>query len=225
MEKNQNALIVFAREPKDGKVKTRLLTHLSPPRVTSLYKGFLETVFEVALKVPDVTPMIYYAGTGSAIPFLRKYENRFTLRRQTGSDLGARMHNAFSHAARQRYQKTVIIGTDCLTLSPTDIQKAFLKLNTHDCVLGPSKDGGYYLIGLKHPDQSLFSGIHWSTDQVLEETLKWLRRKKKKGYLLSQKEDIDTFRSLRRYAHRVRQQSPVNRPTFPYKEILSIAYP
>ena len=109
------------------------------------------------------------------------------------------MLNAFKFSRAQGYTRTVVVGTDCLTLTVEDINQAFKKLSKYDCVLGPSKDGGYYLIGLKNPLDCLFNHIPWSTSQVLKLTLEKLHQLKKRVFLLKEKEDIDTIASLKRH--------------------------
>jgi len=196
----KSALIVFAREPKDGKVKTRLAKDLPVSTVTRLYKAFVKDVLSIALKAKCDQRFIYYVGNGSSIPFLRQFENHFHLRRQTGNDLGERMYRAFCYCKKKKFNRIVIVGTDCLTLTEKDINKAFQKLENHDCVLGSSKDGGYYLIALKSPHWKLFEGIDWSTKSVLKQTLRGARQLRKKTFLLKSREDIDNTIHLRRFS-------------------------
>jgi len=197
------ALIVFAREPKEGKVKTRLCKDLPPPTVTQIYKAFVRDVLSIALKTHCDERFIYYVGTGFSIPFLRRAGKGFLLKRQMGKDLGRRMYKAFAHCQKQRFERIVIIGTDCVTLMTRDIERAFQKLEAHDCVLGPSKDGGYYLIGLKAPHRKIFSGVKWSTSLVLEQTLHRARQLNKKVFLLRSREDVDTVADLRKLSRRI----------------------
>ena len=194
----KSSLIIFAREPKDGKTKTRLLHHLSVKTVTQLYKDFLKSIFKRVEDVKCHQKYIFYAGTGSSIPFLRQFENQFILKRQMGKGLGERMYRAFLKCSELGADKIIIVGTDCLSLTEKDIQKAFSQLEKHDCVLGPSIDGGYYLIGLKSPQKELFENIPWSTDMVLSCTIKKLEWLNKKYYLLRKQEDIDTMDALLR---------------------------
>ena len=121
-----------------------------------------------------------------------------------GKDLGERMHKAFIYCHKNRFERIVIVGTDCVTLSAKDIEKALQKLESYDCVLGPSKDGGYYLIGLKFPYSKLFKGVDWSTASVLEQTLYRVRQLNKKVFLLGEREDVDTIVDLRRLSRRIR---------------------
>jgi len=203
----KTALIVFAREPKLGKVKTRLQKSLPAPYKTiastgpaavvlQLYKAFIKDVLNIAQAVGCDQKFIYYAGSGHAIPFLRQFGKQFLLKHQAGKDLGERMHRAFMYCRKQGFDKMVVIGTDCLTIKPRDIDRAFQKLTQHDCVLGPAKDGGYYLIGLKEPEWAMFDHIPWSTAEVLTKTLKKAKQLRYKTYLLPRKEDIDTLRNL-----------------------------
>lgn len=193
---NKSALIVFAREPKDGKVKTRLCRDLPFPIVTRLYKAFVKDVLKTALETKCDKRFIYYAGHGASIPFLRRYMNDFQLKRQMGKDLGERMHAALMYCQKNHFNKIVIIGTDCLTLTKRDIECALKKLDFYDVVLGPSKDGGYYLIALKSSTSKLFKGIRWSTSSVLKQTLQKARQMRKRIFLLRKLEDIDTIEHL-----------------------------
>jgi len=206
-KQKKTALIVFAREPKDGKVKTRLCADLPLSTVTRLYKAFVKDVLTVARKTRCDQRFIYYVGNGSSIPFLRRVKSQFQLRRQTGKDLGERMYRAFLYCHKRRFERIVIIGTDCLTLTSRDIETALKKLDSYDCVLGPSKDGGYYLIALNSPDQKLFKGIDWSTPSVIKQTLRKTRRLNKKTFLLRYREDIDTFLHLKKFAQHKKSPS------------------
>lgn len=193
-------LIVFAREPVLGKVKTRLQKDLPASTVLRLYKSFLGDVLRTAAGVTCSRRVIFYTGARS-IPFLRRFKRDFSFSRQRGKDLGERMHRAFLQSQKRGSKKTVIIGTDVPDLQGKDIREALAKLETHDVVLGPCRDGGYYLIGLKKPDKRLFFGIPWSTDKVLQETLKRTQRLGKKICLLKQRNDIDTYADLKKSSY------------------------
>lgn len=206
INRKSSALVIFAREPKQGKVKTRLSKNLSSYNVLDLYKAFIKDVLHIASQVKCEQRFIFYSGHGAQLPFLNKYKRKFLLRRQTGEDLGVRMFRAIKRCHEDRFNKTIIIGTDCLSLTPGEIDIAFKKLDEHDCVIGPSKDGGYYLIGMREPNNAFFNGIKWSTSSVLKETLKRLRRLNKKVYLLQKHEDIDTIDHLRKLTKSIVRQ-------------------
>ena len=194
----RRTVIVFAREPKDGKTKTRLLTHFSVKAVTELYACFVKDVLSLVRRVDCEQRYLFYAGSGNGIPFLRKNSKGFTLRRQAGCDLGERMHRGFCFAWSKGATKTLIIGTDCLSITPDDMDQAFGKLHRNDVVLGPSRDGGYYLIGLNIPESQLFERIPWSSEQVCSLTQQKAEALGQKVGLLAPKEDIDTFDVLKR---------------------------
>jgi glycosyltransferase A (GT-A) superfamily protein (DUF2064 family) len=106
------------------------------------------------------------------------------------------MWQAFQWVWRRSSGPTIIIGTDCLSFRRQDICEAFHKLTDHDCVIGPSRDGGYYLLGLNRPQKNLFVGIEWGSEQVLRQTLRKIHRLGWRAHLLKKREDIDTLTSL-----------------------------
>jgi len=196
-KKEMNALILFAREPQLGAVKTRLEEKLPARDVLQLYKAFLQDVIAMAKKVRCHKKMIYYDSKKRTIPFLSQFSNEFELIRQEGGDLGLRMHHAFSDCIHSGVKKVVIIGTDCLSISSAEVEQAFLSLDLYDCVFGPCRDGGYYLVGLKKPSKAIFTHIEWGGSDVLNETLKHSLKHKKSAYLLKRKRDIDTYSDLK----------------------------
>ena len=111
---------------------------------------------------------------------------------QKGTDLGARMQNAFEHGFDLGYSKIAIIGTDNLELTSTIIEESFKLLDQNDCVIGPANDGGYYLIGLKKLWPELFINKTWSTPSVLPDTLNDLKSLCLNYELLAELNDIDT---------------------------------
>jgi len=172
----KTALIVFAKEPEEGKVKTRLSKDLAVPLTIRLYKAFVKDILAMTQCVDCDQRFIYYRGHPNHIPFLKSLANDFVLKRQRGQDLGMRLYNVFHYAKNQGFTKTVIIGSDCLTIKAADIRCAFNQLDRVDCVLGPCRDGGYYLVGLKVPFKGLFSDIPWSSSEVLAQSLKVLSK-------------------------------------------------
>ena len=196
------ALVIFAREPRDGRVKTRLLKTLSAKKVTPLYKAFLRDVLAVASGVSCDAKFIFYAGPSSEISFLKRFRKKFILKPQRGPDLGERMLNAVSSCRKNGFEKIVIIGTDCLTLNEKVIARAFDELDHVDVVLGPCVDGGYYLIGLKKSYKMLFRHRDWGTPSVLAETLNQAAEAGLRTVLLKKMEDIDDYSSLKRFSQK-----------------------
>lgn len=191
----KSALIVFAREPELGKVKTRLQSVYSAEDVLTLYQCFLKDVLMKAAQSSAEAKFLYTTKSNSN-QFFHSYQNQFHLRNQRGADLGMRMYHAFREVYHQGFRSMVIIGTDCLLISSNDIDKAFKKLDHYDAVLGPANDGGYYLLGLNRPYKPLFQYIPWGTSGVLSASRKKLSMADKSLFLLSQKIDIDTHEDL-----------------------------
>jgi hypothetical protein len=130
--------------------------------------------------------------------FFKILEERHGVRllTQTGDDLGARMARAMDDVFSLGYQKVLIIGTDLPTLPGPAFSEAAALLATHDLVLGPACDGGYYLIGLRKPAPELFAGIPWSTDKVLPLTQQKAVALGLRAALLPVRRDIDTIEDL-----------------------------
>ena len=121
-------------------------------------------------------------------------EKIFEKKLQKGVDLGERMQHAFETAFEQGYQKVLIIGSDLFDLKSIHITTAFDALENHDLTIGPSLDGGYYLLGMKELYPAVFKNKKWGTDSILENTLKDLQQQNVK--LLEALNDIDTFEDL-----------------------------
>ena len=111
-------------------------------------------------------------------------------------DLGQRMDNAFGRAFERGYRKALIIGSDLPGIDSLVISIALTKLDAHDLVLGPSSDGGYYLVGLKQRQNKLFRDIEWSTPTVLQDTIRLANKQKLAIYQMEQRTDVDTFENL-----------------------------
>lgn len=112
---------------------------------------------------------------------------------QHGDDLGEKLHNAIAEMLNQKYDKVVLVGSDIPTLDSTTIVRAFTNLDDYDVVLGPCKDGGYYLIGMKKPYPTLFQDMAWSTSIVLQQTIQKARQAQLDIVQLEVKSDIDSY--------------------------------
>ena len=165
----EEALIIFAKNPIRGQVKTRLAATIGNDKALAVYKQLIHYTIELTTQLP-VPKFLYYSNS---IEPGDSWSNRhYTKKLQSGSGLGEKMKNAFSDLFYQGYSKVLIIGTDCPELSPEIIIAAFDGLNSNDIVIGPARDGGYYLLGMKKLCADLFDDISWSTDQVLQQTLR-----------------------------------------------------
>ena len=188
-----NLLLVFCKNPQKGKVKTRLAKSIGDDKALIIYEKLLDKTAAVLNKLHcDIA--VYYSEN---IPKQDKFKFLKTTRKQqVGDDLGTRMANAFIEGLKT-HQKVVIIGTDLWTLESKDIDNAFAALSQNTAVLGPAQDGGYYLLGLNHFIPRLFENKAWGTPEVLDKTISDLQGDK--VYLMTEKNDIDTYEDLQQY--------------------------
>lgn len=167
-----NAIIVFAKAPRPGQVKTRLHTLLSPNQAAALHARLTHDLI-AKLAEHVFAPTYLYCHPDPRHRFFQALKKRYgsILRQQQGGNLGARMNQAFTEVLGKGFHGVVLLGCDCPTLEPANINKALMALaNGKDVVLAPAEDGGYVLIGLKRPCPGLFSNIPWGSDHVLAET-------------------------------------------------------
>ena len=187
----KNLIIVFTRNPELGKVKTRLAKTVGASSALDIYTFLLEHT-EIIIRNITSDKAVYYS---EKIREGDLWDNNIYLKYlQEGDDLGEKMHNAFKNAFNKDYEKVVIVGSDLFDLKESHLLEAFQKLNTRDVVIGPAKDGGYYLLGMKQLHPILFKNKKWGAATVLESTLNDLQQEKVK--LLEALNDIDTFEDL-----------------------------
>ena len=188
-----NRLIVFTRYPEPGKTKTRLIPALGPEGAVDLHRQMVDSTLTWARQLKN----------NSAISLEVRYEggDEHQIRQWLGSDipccpqgngdLGARMAQAFHEAFAAGMARVILIGTDCLGLTGGLVQTACEALMDNDVALGPAKDGGYYLIGLRKSIPQLFEGIPWGTGEVLPKTLRIAADLKLQVFLLEPLDDVD----------------------------------
>jgi len=186
------SLIIFAKEPEIGRVKTRLSGYLSGGQCLDLYKAFLRDTIDLSKRVKCGLKILAYDSGKVSPDYLKESARGFVFYKQRGRNLGMRMHDAFKFAKGKGARKTVIIGSDSPNLPFRFIREAFNELDKFDIALGPSLDGGYYLIGVKEPHLGLFKGIRWSKDHVFETTLKNAGDLKIKSAVLPLWYDVDS---------------------------------
>lgn len=187
----ENALIVFAREPVLGKVKTRLAATIGDEAALRIYIRLLTHTREVAMQVHCDTHVFLTA------PPVGRFWQDFSMHLQADGDLGDKMHNAFSKLFGHCYHNVIIIGSDCPGLDAAIVEQAFAALADNDIVLGPAADGGYYLLGMKRLHNALFRCKSWSTDTVCAETLDDIAKAGLSVALLPELSDIDTEEDLK----------------------------
>jgi rSAM/selenodomain-associated transferase 1 len=161
---------MFAKYPEKGKVKTRLCQSWDEEVVVRLYRAFIEDLL-AGLSGGDYGFRIAYHPRNRAQDFRREFGEAFAYLPQTGADLGEKMHNAFKKCLSEGFHAVVVVGSDSPDLPPRIIKEAF-------AALGPSCDGGYYLIGFSRESftPAVFTGIRWGTDSVGKRTMDILKR-------------------------------------------------
>lgn len=185
-------LLVFVKKPVAGKVKTRLAASIGNEKALTVYHALLKHTQQV-VEQANVPTHVYYADE----PAHDDYWNAFEKKQQVGESLGERMANAFRESFDAGFKRIVIIGSDTFDLSPALIHEAFQKLMKHDTVIGPAKDGGYYLLGMNTYLPALFLDKKWSTDSVFQDTLTDIKKGHRSYALLPELNDIDTIDDLK----------------------------
>jgi uncharacterized protein len=210
----KKTLIIFAKAPKPGQVKTRLEPDLLPEEACRLYEAFVIDILRATERLRGVTRIVGCTPAQNA-SFFRSLADRYHVRLmdQQGGDLGERMQKAFEVTYHQGPGPVAIIGTDSPTLPMEFVQEAFTLLRDHELVLGPSHDGGYYLVGCRKNIPPIFEGIPWGSDEVFAMTLKRAVDLKLKCALLPFWYDVDTLSDLKLLAEHLRyleQRGAVN---------------
>ena len=168
-----SVVAIMAKAPRAGEVKTRLCPPLTPGEAAEIYRAFLLDKIEQVRSLDGARPAIAYAPAAARV-FFETVAPGFTLIPQRGRDLGARLVAAFEELLGGGAPGALLIDSDTPTL-PRELLETALRLVSGadtDVVLGPSEDGGYYLIGLRAPRPELFEDMAWSTPAVLPETLR-----------------------------------------------------
>jgi hypothetical protein len=190
-----NTLLVVAKQPVPGQTKTRLCPPLSPAQSADLYECFLRDTLDVMRKVPDVQRVLCFLPE-DARDYFHQLATDMELTCQYGESLGERLDHLLAEALASGSQRAVVMDSDSPTLPAEYISQAFDLLKDADVVLGPTRDGGYYLIGLKQPQPRLLRQVQMSTPHVLAETLALAETAGLVVSLLPIWYDIDTIADL-----------------------------
>ncbi|MDP4599952.1 MAG: TIGR04282 family arsenosugar biosynthesis glycosyltransferase [Polaribacter sp.] len=189
--KTKNCILIFTRNLKLGKVKTRLAKTIGDEKALEIYQFLVQKTKEISDQV-QVKKRVYYDQSIPENDFWNSEDYQKFL--QKGTDLGSRMYQAFLQTFQSDFEKVIIIGSDLYDLTPKIISEAFQELDKNDVVIGPAEDGGYYLLGMKVLHPPIFKNKNWGTDSVRKETLADL--KEKKVFLLEELNDVDIFEDI-----------------------------
>ncbi len=206
--RHTDVLLTIARRPAPGQAKTRLTPPLSPEQAAAFYECLLADTLDLIRRVPGVQPAIAYLPAG-AEGYFAALAPDFDLILQEGSDLGARLDNALAHYLGLGYKRAAIMNSDGPTLPLANLIRAFdLLRGDADAVLGPSDDGGYYLIGVKRPAPRLLREVRMSTPSVLRDTLALAAEEGLRVALLPWWYDVDDAADLARLIAELSGASP-----------------
>jgi rSAM/selenodomain-associated transferase 1 len=194
---NDSCILFFVKYPAFGRVKTRLAEHLDREIVTQLYKNFIADIL-VALRSLNTNLKIFFDPPDAQLKFQQWLGKEHSYAPQTGENLGQKMKNAFQRTFADNFSKAVIIGSDSPDLPENFLRQAFSALESHDAVIGPASDGGYYLIGFSKKTflPEAFDNISWSTNIVFEQTVNILKQHRRNVYPLPKWYDVDTLDDL-----------------------------
>ena len=203
---DRTSLNIFAKAPIPGTVKTRTSPPLSPAQCLRLHEALLNhTLARMRpLIAPGVEASLCLTGTlQGALELARRMDARgFEVDVQQGAHLGERLGHALTTRFGQGCSKVIFIGTDCPELGPEAVRDAIRALNRQEVVIGPARDGGYYLIGFAACLPEVLQGIPWGTSAVYEATLDRLRRRGVRWKPLEPRADLDTFGDLKQFCRR-----------------------
>lgn len=194
----RNALIMFVKAPLPGRVKTRLQPQLTADQSLQFYRAIgsdLATLFRASAGYDF---RLYFWPPEERLLVEQWLGADLFLAPQSGADLGEKMHRALSETLAAGYTAAVLVGSDLPFLTEKMIDTAFRELQQVDAVLGPTEDGGYYLVGMKAPHREAFENIPWSTAQVWRHTVANLKRAELTYALLPAHNDVDTYADLQR---------------------------
>ncbi len=190
--KEKNALLIFTRNPELGKCKTRLAATIGDQAALDIYTFLLQHTVNITQNL-NATKEVHYSVK------VRKNDlwddSVYNKKQQIGFDLGIRMEHAFAEGFRDGFERIIVIGSDMYDLTQKDLELAFLELETHDYVLGPAEDGGYYLFGMKSLNSQVFKNKNWGTETVFKDTLEDIKEKNIK--LLEVRNDIDYYDDIK----------------------------
>lgn len=184
-------VITFVKNAVLGTVKTRLADTIGDENALTIYKKLLQ-ITEDAIRHTKSDHRIYFSS--EIDNNLWKGLDKFT---QRGADLGERIQNAFQECFDAGYEQVVIVGSDLPDLDSAIIEEAFENLDSNDVVIGPSLDGGYYLLGQSKMHSFIFEDMAWSQENLFDQTIDKLISSENKYSLLKSLNDIDTIEDLK----------------------------
>ena len=198
-----NNILLFVKYPKNGRVKTRLAKSIGDTAAVSMYKSFVEDILS-SLKGINAHIWICYHPENTRDDMAVWLGSRYDYVLQKGENLGKRIQHCFNISINNGFDKTIVLASDIPEISEKIINKAFEMLENNDTVIGPTYDGGYYLIGFnkKYYTSKIFDEISWGNSSVFEETLEKIVAYKLRYSVLDKIDDMDTIDDIRKFSIR-----------------------
>lgn len=210
-------IIFFIKNPEKGRIKTRLAKDLNEDFVLDLYKCFVLDIL-AALNNLKFDFKIFYDPPGCLAKIKEWLGEHYSFVPQKGEDLGLKMKNAFFDVFKHNYNKAIIIGSDTPNISNEVFINSFNNLDNNDAVIGPSFDGGYYLLGFNKETflNKVFYNIEWSSEKVFNSTIDIFKANNYKVDILNLMNDIDTISDLRDFVDQNKENDFKNSNTMKY---------
>lgn len=209
MKPIDRGIIFFLKYPRKGKVKTRLAAKKGETFTLKLYECFIADMLrKLGTAASEAFHVHLFLTPGETIPgmfrWLATIGEKFPIHAQEGENLGERMVHAFEQMFRMEYETCILIGSDLPDLPARVLEDALRSLTVSDAVIGPTWDGGYYLLGFRRDTfcRDVFHGIRWSTGTVFRETMKIFRRKGLQVKILPRWRDVDDADDLEAFMER-----------------------
>ena len=195
----KQALVVFSKTPVIGQVKTRLVPPLTDDQALHLYRALLQDTLVLCSSFATQEVGLFLSLTGEAPASLLppSLRSRFALLQQEGADLGERLAHCFATLHGKGFTRIAVVGADAPLMRRDEIVDAFHLLGGYDLILGPTEDGGYFLVATTRPLPEIFEAIDWGTDVVLQQTLDRAQAAGVAFALLPEGRDVDRIQDLR----------------------------
>ena len=201
----RNVICIFAKPPIPGRTKSRLAKDIGDQAAAALSEALLRDIINICLEENSQT-YLFYPPNSKPNDFGDILNPEVKLEVQEGHDLGERMSNCFKSLLSQDYQKVIIVGSDCITLSKQIITECFNHLDESELVIQPAEDGGYVLIAQSTFRSDVFKDIEWGGEEVMEKTLNIMHSQKFSYHLLETSFDIDEISDLKTLSEFVENQ-------------------
>src|SRR5437016_5487659 len=206
-------LLVFVKAPRPGAVKTRLAQTIGDVPACAAYRRIVATLLNHLQNLGAVE--LCFTPDDAIAEIQPWLEKGWQAAPQGDGDLGLRLHSAFERAFAAGAQRVLAIGSDCPMVTVELLREAWDGLRSHDVVLGPASDGGYWVIGLRQVHPELFQNIPWSTEDVFGESLKRIHRAGLSIHVLRELADVDTERGWRTFLAALNQEGKKAQAPYP----------